>query len=155
MRLKGSGSFFCGATKRRWVSQPLLLVNGPGWRKFYSFQYHFAKQTCGKVENQKRRLPIGPLSRKEWLPIPEIRPTAPPSNQRSRFDAQAPLEPAWTAAQPSRQREPGTCPDQPAYAPAVNAITGDFSEEPQKLSLYLHGDPCIALLGGTVKPPFC
>jgi hypothetical protein len=86
--------------------------------------------------------------------MPEIRPTRrqrPPSNQRFAVDAQAPLEPARTAAEPSQQRDPGTCPDQPAYAPAVDAIAnGDFSEEPQKLGLNLHADPYMA--GGTVKP---
>jgi hypothetical protein len=40
-------------------------------------------------------------------------------------------------------------PANPAYAPAINVIAnGDFSEEPQKLSLNLHGDPRMALLGG-------
>jgi hypothetical protein len=44
-------------------------------------------------------------------------------------------------------------PANPADAPAINAIAnGDFSEEPQKLSLDLHGDPCMALRGWTVKP---
>jgi hypothetical protein len=36
-------------------------------------------------------------------------------------------------------------PANPAYAPAINVIANrDFSEEPQKLSLNLHGDPCIS-----------
>jgi hypothetical protein len=40
----------------------------------------------------------------------------------------------------------------PADAPAINAIAnGDFSEEPKKLSLNLHGDPYMALQGSTVK----
>ena len=44
-------------------------------------------------------------------------------------------------------------PANPADAPAINAIANrDFSEEPQKLGLNLHDDPCMALLGGTVKP---
>jgi hypothetical protein len=37
----------------------------------------------------------------------------------------------------------------PADAPSINQIAnGDFSEEPQKLSLNLHGDPCMALGAG-------
>jgi hypothetical protein len=33
----------------------------------------------------------------------------------------------------------------PADAPAINVIANrDFSEEPQKLGLNLHGDPCIS-----------
>jgi hypothetical protein len=44
-------------------------------------------------------------------------------------------------------------PANPADAPTINAITnGDFSEEPQKLGLNLHGDPSMALRGWTVKP---
>jgi hypothetical protein len=39
-------------------------------------------------------------------------------------------------------------PANPADAPAINVIAnGDFSEKPQKLSLNLHGDPCMALRG--------
>jgi hypothetical protein len=34
------------------------------------------------------------------------------------------------------------------HAPAINVIANrDFSEEAQKLSLNLHGDPCMALRG--------
>ena len=41
----------------------------------------------------------------------------------------------------------------PAHAPTINVIAnGDFSEEPQKPSLNLHGDPRMALRCGTVKP---
>jgi hypothetical protein len=37
--------------------------------------------------------------------------------------------------------------------PAINAVAnGDSTEEPQKLSLNLHGDPCMTLRGWTVKP---
>jgi hypothetical protein len=33
----------------------------------------------------------------------------------------------------------------PADVPAINAIAnGEFSEKPQKVSLNLHGDPCMA-----------
>jgi hypothetical protein len=40
----------------------------------------------------------------------------------------------------------------PADAPTINVIAnGDFSEEPQKLSLNLHGDPCIE--AGQSRPP--
>jgi hypothetical protein len=40
----------------------------------------------------------------------------------------------------------------PADAPAINAVAnGDFSEEAQKLSLNLHGDPCMALRGSAFK----
>jgi hypothetical protein len=43
-------------------------------------------------------------------------------------------------------------PANPADAPAINVIAnGDFSEEAQKFSLNLHGDPCMALRGWTVK----
>jgi hypothetical protein len=40
----------------------------------------------------------------------------------------------------------------PADAPAINpTANGDFSEEPQKLRLNLHGDPCIPFGGSAVK----
>jgi hypothetical protein len=40
----------------------------------------------------------------------------------------------------------------PADAPAINAIAnGDFSERPQKPSLNLQGDPCMALRGWTAS----
>jgi hypothetical protein len=40
----------------------------------------------------------------------------------------------------------------PALAPAINVIAdGDFSEEPEKLGLNLHGDPCMTLPGSAVK----
>jgi hypothetical protein len=40
----------------------------------------------------------------------------------------------------------------PANAPIIDAVAnGDFSEEPQKLRLNLHGDPCTALRGSAVK----
>jgi hypothetical protein len=40
----------------------------------------------------------------------------------------------------------------PADTPAINVIAdGDFSEEPEKLGLNLHGDPCMTLPGSAVK----
>ena len=43
-------------------------------------------------------------------------------------------------------------PSNPTHAPAINVIAdGDFSEEPEKLGLNLHGDPCMTLPGSAVK----
>jgi hypothetical protein len=43
-------------------------------------------------------------------------------------------------------------PANPAHAPAINVIAdGDLSEEPEKLGLNLHGDPCMTLPGSAVK----
>ena len=44
-------------------------------------------------------------------------------------------------------------PPNPANAPPINAIAnGGWFEQPQKLGLNLHGNPCMARWGGTVKP---
>jgi hypothetical protein len=40
----------------------------------------------------------------------------------------------------------------PADTPTINAIPNrNFFEKPQKLSLNVHGDPCMARRGGTIK----